>query len=109
MSSTLSPVIAIVVVDDLLHRTLTLSAESPKALTISRSMTKPMHQRLDTLKGQRPRGHTRSRLHGTPEKPSTTHRRRSIPAACRGILRTSLLRSIPLRPGGGWPNDPPPL
>src|SRR6266403_1824560 len=97
MSSTLSPVIAVVVVDDLLHRSLTaLEAAKCLATTISGSMAKSRHQRLDPLEGQRPCSHTRRRLHGIPEKSSSSPHRRSIPAAHRRILRISLLRRITL-------------
>jgi hypothetical protein len=66
-------------------------------------MTKPMHQRLDALEGQRSRSHPRSRLHGTSQEPSASTHRRSIPPADRRILRIglhwciTLLRRITLR------------
>jgi hypothetical protein len=68
-------------------------------------MTKPMHQRLDALEGQRSRSHPRSRLHGTSQKPSASAHRRSISAAHRRILWiglrwcVTLLRRITLRRG----------
>ena len=95
MSSMLSTRVAIIVVDDLLHRALTHAAESPKVLSIPCSMPKSMHQRLDALKGQRPGSHTRSSLHRIPQKPSSTHRC-SIPAAHWRILRITLHRRITL-------------